>query len=112
MGAKRGLYSAEFPTGTKVKIESREVLEDFAKNWAQHNLLQAHQLQFHDVEAVVEEVGFYHEADELYKLSQAPGIWHGQCLKDASITDEGTDAGRKGCQLDPNRPQANPRRIV
>jgi hypothetical protein len=50
MGAKRGLYSAEFPTGTKVKIESREVLEDFAKNWEQHNPLQANQLQFHDVE--------------------------------------------------------------
>jgi hypothetical protein len=87
MGARRGLDNAEFPKGTKVKIESRGVLEDFAKNWKQHSPLQANQLQFHDVEAVVEEVGFYHGGDELYKLSQVPGVWHGQCLKEASTTD-------------------------
>lgn len=54
MGAKRGLSNAEFPKSTKVKIESRGVLEDFAKNWKQHNPLQATKLQFHDVEAVVD----------------------------------------------------------
>ncbi len=83
MGAKKGLYNAEFPTGTKVKIESRAVLEEFARNWGHHNPLQPNQLQFHDVEAVVEEVHFYHGGDELYKLSQVPGVWHEQCLKEA-----------------------------
>lgn len=35
---------------------------------------------------LVEEVGFYHGGDELYKLSQVPGVWHQQCLKEASTT--------------------------
>jgi diadenosine tetraphosphatase ApaH/serine/threonine PP2A family protein phosphatase len=84
MGALRGLYNPEFPKGTKVKIASRGALEEFAKTWRYHHPLHEDQLEFHDVEAVVDDVYFYHGGDELYKLSQVPGLWHEQCLKDVS----------------------------
>ena len=40
------------------------------------------QLELYDVEGVVEDVGFYHGGDELYKLKGLPGVWHEQCLKE------------------------------
>ncbi len=32
------------------------------------------QLELYDVEGVVEDVGFYHGGDELYKLKGMPGV--------------------------------------
>jgi hypothetical protein len=37
MGTLRGLYNPEFPKGTKVRIASRTVLEEFARTWRCHN---------------------------------------------------------------------------
>jgi hypothetical protein len=83
MGELRGLYEPEFPKGARVRIAGRTFLEEFLKDWKNHNPLQEDQLKFHDVEATVEDVSFYHGGDELYKLRAVPGIWHGQCLKQA-----------------------------
>jgi hypothetical protein len=81
VGASKGPYNPEFPKGTKVKILSRGALEAFARTWTRFH---EDQLNFHDVEAVVEVVGSYHGGDLLYKLSHVLGIWHGQCLKEIS----------------------------
>jgi hypothetical protein len=40
------------------------------------------QLELYDVEGVVEDVGFYHGGDELYKLKGVPGVWHEHCLRE------------------------------
>jgi hypothetical protein len=82
MGASKGLYNPEFPKGARVKISSPVYLQEFMQTWKKHNPLQPDQLKFHDVEAIVEDVGFYHGGDELYKLKGVPGIWHEQCLKE------------------------------
>jgi hypothetical protein len=82
MGTLKGLNNPEFPKGAKVRIASRTVLEEFARTWKYHNPLRKDQLELHDVEAVVEDVGFYHGGDELYKLKGLPGVWHEQCLKE------------------------------
>jgi hypothetical protein len=82
MGASKGLYNPEFPKGTKVKVATLAVLEDFAKTWRYHNPLQENQFPFHDVVAVVDDVYFYHGGDELYKLNHLPGVWHEQCLEE------------------------------
>jgi hypothetical protein len=41
-------------------------------------------LLFAGHETRVKNVFFYHGGDELYELDNVPGIWHEQCLKDAS----------------------------
>jgi hypothetical protein len=82
MGASRGLYNPEFPKGTRVRIASHELLREFEKTWTSHNPLHNDQLKFHDVEAIVEDVFFYHGGDELYKLKAVPGVWHERCLKE------------------------------
>jgi hypothetical protein len=83
MGASKGLYNPEFPKGAIVKIASRVFLEEFLKTRKKHDPLHEDQLKFHDVEATVEDVSFYHGGRELYKLKGVPGIWHEQCLKEA-----------------------------
>ena len=82
MGTLKGQSNPEFPKGSKVRIASRTVLEEFTRTWKYHNPLRNDQLELHDVEAVVEDVGFYHGGDELYKLKGLPGVWHEQCLKE------------------------------
>jgi len=84
MGKLRGAYNAEYPAGSRARISSRSALEEFMRSWAHHNKLQAEQLDYADRVARVESVGFYHGGDELYKLQGIPGIWHEQCLRDAS----------------------------
>ena len=84
MGKSRGAYNAEYPAGSRVRISSRSALEGFMRSWVHHNKLQAEQLDYADRVARVESVGFYHGGDELYKLQGIPGIWHEQCLRDAS----------------------------
>jgi hypothetical protein len=81
MGKTRGLYNADFPEGSMVRIASREVLEHFIKTWTLHNKLQPDQLAYAGEIAKVESVGFYHGGDELYKLRDIPGVWHEQCLE-------------------------------
>jgi hypothetical protein len=81
MGKTKGLYQAEFPKGSSVKIANRSSLEDFLRTWTLHNKLEPEQLNFADQIAEVESVGFYHGGDELYRLKGVPGIWHEQCLE-------------------------------
>jgi hypothetical protein len=83
MGKNHGPYKAEYPAGSQVRILDREPLERFAKEWKYHNPLQKEQLQFAGQTVVVKSVSFYHGGDELYELSNVPGLWHEQCLTDA-----------------------------
>jgi hypothetical protein len=85
MGKTKGLYKAEFPKGTKVTIANRTTLETFLNEWRFHHKLPPTQLGYHDVEAVVEEVLFYHGGDELYRLGGIEGIWHEQCFRPSSL---------------------------
>jgi hypothetical protein len=84
MGKSRGPYKAEYPEGSRVRIASRGTLEEFMRSWTHHNKLQPEQLDYADRIARVESVGFYHGGNELYKLQGIPGVWHEQCLPDAS----------------------------
>jgi hypothetical protein len=84
MGKTRGPYEAEYPEGAQVRIASRPTLKEFMRSWVHHNKLRPEQLDYADQIARVESVGFYHGGDELYKLQGIPGIWHEQCLRDAS----------------------------
>jgi hypothetical protein len=81
MGKSRGPYDPEYPEGTRVKVASRVVLENFFRTWKYHNKLDPTQLDFSGTVAEVETVGFYHGGDELYKLKGLPGIWHEVCLE-------------------------------
>jgi hypothetical protein len=81
MGENNGPYREDFPKGSKVKIVSRAKLERFRESWKLHHQLEAEQINYADRIAIVETVGFYHGADEIYTLRDIPGIWHGQCLE-------------------------------
>ena len=78
--AMRRPYQEEHAKGSRVKIASRPVLEQFLRDWKYHNKLQPEQLNYADQIAEVESLGFYHGGDQLYKLKGIPGIWHPQCL--------------------------------
>ena len=80
MGKTKGLYNAEFPKGTLVKVASKSLLQRFKREWKLHNKLEDAQLEYADATAPVTSVGYYHGGDELYKLRGIPGIWHEECL--------------------------------
>ena len=73
-------YKERFPVGARVRIASRERLEEFKRTWRFHNPLAGDQLSFGGRDATVREVSFYHGGDVLYALDGLPGIWHEQCL--------------------------------
>jgi len=73
-------YQAEHAKGSRVRIATRPVLEQFLRDWKYHNKLQSEQLNYADQVAEVDAVGFYHRGDELYKLKGIPGVWHPQFL--------------------------------
>src|SRR6476620_8250630 len=74
-------YKEQFPTGTKVRVVDREVLEAFSKNWQYHHKLEPAQLGYANYVTAVTKVTFYHGGDPLYEIHGAPGIWHEQCLR-------------------------------
>jgi len=76
MGRTKGPYKEEFPVGSKIKIANRDTLEKFIEDWKFHNPLNPKQLEFADQIAEIEEIGFYHGGDELYKLVGIAGLWH------------------------------------
>jgi hypothetical protein len=82
MGKLKGRYNAKYPERSRVRIASREVLEEFLNSWRYHNKLQAKQLDYAGGIAEVESVGFYHGGDVLYKLKDVPGVWHESCLSE------------------------------
>ena len=63
---------------------SRTVLEEFARTWKCHNPLRNDRFEFYDVEAVVEDVGFSHGGDKLYRLKGLAAVWHEQCMREVS----------------------------
>jgi hypothetical protein len=71
-----GPYNERFPVGTKVRVAPRSTLQQFRDTWHLHHPLAAEQLDWADHEAVVQEIGFYHGGDVLYRLVGIPGIWH------------------------------------
>src|SRR5215510_1963085 len=80
MGKRNGPYDADFPVGTTVRIASRPALEAFMSDWKWHHPLESDQLAFAEMVATVNNVSYYHGGDELYALSNVPGLWHQACL--------------------------------
>jgi hypothetical protein len=75
-------YEASFPSGSRVRIADRPVLEEFLKSWSFHNPLKPEQLAFAGRVVNVAKVGFYHGGDPLYLLDGVPGVWHEQLLQE------------------------------
>jgi hypothetical protein len=84
MGNTKGRYNPEFPTGSMVRVASRDFLKSFLRTWKYHNPLLPKQLEFANTVAKVGKVFFYHGGDELYQLEGIPGNWHEQCLGPAT----------------------------
>ncbi len=74
-------YHERFPVGSLVKIESRDVLEQFERTWKLHNKLRPEQLAYAGRVVRVVRVGYYHGGDVLYELEGVPGNWHEECLR-------------------------------
>jgi len=83
MGKTTGIYRAQYPAGTRVRVASRADLQNFLQTWKLHDPLAPEQLNYAGQVAEVQSVGFYHGGDELYQLQGVPGIWHERCLKPA-----------------------------
>jgi hypothetical protein len=83
MGENKGLYNAEYPEGTIIRIVDREQLHDFRQTWRYHHPLAPEQLECADLSSRVKSVSFYHGGDELYALEDIPGLWHEVCLTGA-----------------------------
>jgi hypothetical protein len=73
-------YVAAFAVGSSVRVRDRAELERFRREWKHHNPLTDKQAGFASKVATVDEVGFYHGGDPLYKLAGVPGVWHEECL--------------------------------
>jgi len=80
MGKTRGLYNAEFPRGSWVRIVDRRALERFAITWEYHHPLERAQFEFAGTVSRVGDVGYYHGGAEIYALEKVPGVWHEVCL--------------------------------
>ena len=74
-------YQEAFPVGTAVRVADRASLEAFMASWRYLHKLQPEQLAYAERATTVEEVGFYHGGDPVYKLAGIPGLWLEQCLK-------------------------------
>jgi hypothetical protein len=81
MGTRNGPYKADFPPGTKVRIKSRDFLQEFQRTWKFHDPLEDFQQDYAGQIATVTKVGTYHGADELYELEGIRGIWNEPCLE-------------------------------
>jgi hypothetical protein len=73
-------YEAQFREGIQIRINDKESLERFAREWQYHNPLTREQMQFAGVVATIVGIGFYHGGDPLYTLENVPGVWHEECL--------------------------------
>jgi hypothetical protein len=87
MGAQKGPYNADFPVGTRVRVKTREFLEEFRRSWKLHDPLKDFQLDYAGRAAKVGSVGYYFGADELYTLEGVPRIWNEPCLELAEGSD-------------------------
>jgi hypothetical protein len=82
-------YREAFPVGSAVRIADRASLEAFMESWRYHHKLQPEQLAYAARSTRVEEVGFYHGGDPVYKLEGIPGLWLEQCLVGAESVQVG-----------------------
>jgi hypothetical protein len=85
MGRTRGIYNAEFPEGTLIRVVGRPQLEEFMRVWCFHHPLTEDQPVYAGMEGRVVDVGFYHGGDELYQVEGIQGIWHESCLERAAL---------------------------
>lgn len=102
MGTRSGPYRPEFPVGTAVRIKNEPELRQFQHTWTFHNPLRDEQLPYAGRVVTVQEVGFYHGADELYVLAGVPGLWHEQCLihdSPLSHQDQASDDHSSVCNV-------------
>jgi len=81
MGQTKGPMQQEYPSGSLVRVVTRERLEEFMRTWKHHHALRPEQLEFAGKTGKVEFYGFYHGGDELYKIEDISGIWHEKCLE-------------------------------
>ena len=77
-------YREAFPVGSLVRVADRPKLDAFMVSWRYHHRLQQEQLAYAERVTTVEEVGFYHGGDPVYKLADLPGLWLEQCLERGS----------------------------
>ena len=82
-------YQEAYPRGSTVRVAARASLEGFMLSWLYHHKLQPEQLTYAGRETTVEEVGFYHGGDPVYKLAGIPGLWLEQCLEGAESRQGG-----------------------
>ena len=74
-------YQATVADGSGVRIRSAEALAEFQRAWRWHHPLTQDMSSYAGQVATVEEVGFYHGGDPLYRLRGLPGSWHESCLE-------------------------------
>jgi hypothetical protein len=77
-------YQEQFPVGTRIRVKSRRLLEDFCRNWKYDHPISLEQIEAAGVTDTVKGIAFYHGGDVLYTLSTTPGTWHEVCLEIAS----------------------------
>lgn len=73
-------YNALFEVGAAVRIAPLNVLQDLRSSWKFHHPLAEEQLGYADRSVTVAAIGYYHDGDVLYTLTDVPGIWHERCL--------------------------------
>ena len=74
-------YHEQFPVGTRVRVKSRQFLEDFRRDWKYHHPISPEQIEAAGVTDTVKGAAFYHGGDVLYTLATTPGTWHEECLE-------------------------------
>jgi hypothetical protein len=78
-------YPQRFQKGAPVRVVGLSELESFRATWKYHDPLAEEQLDFAGRSAIVEDVGFYHGGDVIYRLTGVPGTWHEVCLQAAEV---------------------------
>jgi hypothetical protein len=76
-------YDPRFQPGEFVRIADRATLEAFFHSYKLHHPLQEAQLSHAGSIAKVIRTSMYHGGDQLYDLTDMPGIWHEHLLEPA-----------------------------
>jgi hypothetical protein len=73
----------KFWPGESVRIADRATLDEFFRSYRLHHPLQEPQLEYAGKVAQIISASMYHGGDQLYELTDAPGIWHEHLLEPA-----------------------------
>jgi hypothetical protein len=76
-------YNPKFRPGESVRIADRAILDEFFRSYKLHHPLQEPQLAYAGKVAKVISASMYHGGDQLYDLTDVPGIWHEHLLEPA-----------------------------